>query len=193
MDIGDCMAYLSDEKIKEIGFKSIGDNVKISDRCVIYNPESIEIGDNSRVDDFCVLSGRIVIGRNVHVTVYCNVAGGIPGVYIGDYSTIAYGCHIMSQSDDYTGASMTNSTIPKKYKAEMFRAVHIGKYVIIGSGSIVLPGCDIAEGCSVGAMSLINKPTKAWGVYFGVPAKRMKERSKELLVHLAEYLKNDSI
>ena len=187
------MAYLSNEQVKEIGFKSIGNNVKISDRCVIYNPESIEIGDNSRVDDFCVLSWRIVIGRNVHVTIYCNIAGGIPGVFIGDYSTIAYGCHIMSQSDDYTGASMTNSTIPKKFKSEIFKAVHIGDHVIIGSGSIVLPGCDIQEGCSVGAMSLINKPTKPWGIYFGVPAKRMKERSKELLVHLAEYLKNDSI
>lgn len=187
------MAFLSDEQIKGIGFKSIGNNVKISDRCVIYNPESIEIGDNSRVDDFCVLSGRIVIGRNVHVTIYCNIAGGIPGVFIGDYSTIAYGCHIMSQSDDYTGASMTNSTIPKKFKSEIFKAVHIGTHVIIGAGSIVLPGCDIQDGCSVGAMSLVNKPTKPWGMYFGVPAKRVKDRSRELLSHLDEYLKNDSI
>lgn len=61
------MVFLSDEQIKEIGFKSIGDNVNISDRCVIYNPESIEIRSNSRVDDFCVLSGRIVIGCKMMV------------------------------------------------------------------------------------------------------------------------------
>jgi acetyltransferase-like isoleucine patch superfamily enzyme len=187
------MAFLTKKQIKEIGFKYVGQNVKISDKCVIYNPEHTEIGHNSRVDDFCVLSGRVVIGRNVHITIYCNIAGGEPGVYILDYSTVAYGCHIMSQSDDYTGDTMTNSTIPKKYKAEVYKPVCIGKHVIIGAGSIVLPGCNIADGCSVGAMSLINKPTESWGVYFGVPAKRIKERSKNLLVHFEEYLKNDSI
>ena len=187
------MAFLTKEQIHSIGFKCIGHNVKISDKCAIYNPELIEIGDNSRVDDFCVLSGRIIIGKNVHITVFCNIAGGEPGVYIDDYSTVAYGCHIMSQSDDYTGATMTNSTIPKKFKSEIFKKVAIGKHVIIGAGTIVLPGCDISEGCSVGAMSLVTKPTEPWGVYFGVPAKKIRNRSQDLLIHFEEYSKNDSI
>lgn len=187
------MAFLTEKQITLIGFKSVGSNVKISDKCVIYNPELMEIGSNSRIDDFCVLSGHVVIGKNVHVTVFCNIAGGKPGVYINDYSTVAYGCHIMSQSDDYTGMTMTNSTIPKKYKSEIFKKVVIESHVIIGAGSIVLPGCDIKEGCSIGAMSLVNKPTESWGVYFGVPAKRIKNRSRELLIHFEEYLKNDSI
>lgn len=187
------MAFLTEEQVNIIGFKSIGRNVKVSDKCIIYNPELMEIGSNSRIDDFCVLSGCIVVGRNVHITVFCNIAGGKPGIHIGDYSTVAYGCHIMSQSDDYTGMTMTNSTIPKKYKSEIFKKVIIGKHVIIGAGSIVLPGCDIEEGCSIGAMSLVNKPTESWGVYFGVPAKRIKDRSKELLTHFEEYLTNDSI
>jgi acetyltransferase-like isoleucine patch superfamily enzyme len=187
------MAFLTEEQIKIVGFKFIGNNVKISDKCVVYNPELIEIGNNSRIDDFCVLSGRISIGKNVHVTVYCNIAGGEPGVYIDDYSTVAYGCHIMSQSDDYTGGTMTNSTIPRKFKSETFERVLIAKHVIIGAGSIILPGCEIEEGCSIGAMSLVNKSTEPWGIYFGVPAKRIKDRSKKLLIHFEEYLKNDSI
>ena len=186
------MSFLSQSQLNEIGFKFLGHNVKISDKCVIYNPELIEIGDNSRVDDFCVVSGRVIIGKNVHITVYCNIAGGVPGVFIDDYSTVAYGCHIMSQSDDYTGETMTNSTIPKKYKSETYKCVSIGKHVIVGAGSIILPGCNIEEGCSVGAMSLINKSTYPWGIYFGVPAKRIKDRSKKLLNHFEEYLKDDS-
>lgn len=187
------MAFLSETQLQELGFKSIGKNVKISDKCVIYNPELIEIGDNSRIDDFCVISGRVVIGRNIHITVYCNIAGGQPGVYIDDFATIAYGCHVMSQSDDYSGNTMTNSTIPKAYKNEILKTVYIKKYAIIGAGSIVLPGCDIEVGCSIGAMSLVNKPTEPWGIYFGVPAKRIKQRSNNLLTHFNEYLKNDSI
>lgn len=185
------MAFLNKEELMQVGFKYIGHNVKVSDKAAIYNPEEIKIGDNSRIDDFCVISGRVEIGRNVHITINCNVAGGIPGVYIGDFSTIAYACHIMSQSDDYSGMTMTNSTVPKHYKNEIFKPVHIGKHVIIGACSVILPGCDVSDGCSIGAMSLVNKPTLPWGVYVGSPAIRIKERSKNLLNHFSEFIKNE--
>ena len=61
------MAYFSQEALKDIGFKSLGKNVKISDKASIYNPEKIELGDFSRIDDFCVISGRVSIGKYVHV------------------------------------------------------------------------------------------------------------------------------
>jgi UDP-3-O-[3-hydroxymyristoyl] glucosamine N-acyltransferase len=61
------MAFLTEEQLKNIGFKYIGDNVKISDKCSIYNPEEIAIDDNSRIDDFCLISGLIRIGKNVHI------------------------------------------------------------------------------------------------------------------------------
>ena len=62
------MAYYSKEKLNNMGFKSLGRNVKISDKASIYNFGQIEIGHNSRIDDFCVVSGKITIGRNVHIT-----------------------------------------------------------------------------------------------------------------------------
>ena len=51
------MAYLTEFELKEMGFKRLGKNVKISDKASIYNADQIEIGDNSRIDDFCVISG----------------------------------------------------------------------------------------------------------------------------------------
>lgn len=175
------MAYLNSIQLADIGFKKLGKNVKISDKAAIYNPELIEIGDSSRVDDFCILSGRVVIGSYCHVTPMCLLAGGEPGIVLADFCTLAYGVKIFSQSDDYSGTSMVNSLIPKKYKLETFAPVVLEKQVIIGAGSMVLPGVIIAEGCSVGAMSLVTKSTNAWGVYCGIPAKRFKERSKALL------------
>lgn len=175
------MAFLSQECIASIGFKFLGANVKISDKCSIYNPELISINDNSRIDDFCLLSGNITIGKNVHIAAYCNLAGGELGIEMEDFSGLAYGCHVFTQSDDYSGASMTNPTIPKKYKNETFKKVLISKHVIIGTASIILPGVQIAEGCSVGAMSMLTKSTKPWGIYFGIPAKRIKERKKDII------------
>lgn len=175
------MAYLSEAQLIALGFKSLGLNIKISDKAAIYNPELIEIGDHSRIDDFCIISGRVVIGRYCHITPMCLIAGGEPGIYMDDYATCAYGVKIFSQSDDYSGETMVNSLLPKKFKKEFFAAVYIQRHVIIGTNAVIFPGVTVSEGCSIGAMSLVTKTTKPWWIYKGIPAKSYKERSQNLL------------
>lgn len=182
------MTYLTVDQLNDIGFKKLGVNVKISDKASIYNADRIEIGDNSRVDDFCVISGKIKIGRFNHITPMCLVAGGEPGIYFEDFCTLAYGVKVFSQSDDYSGATLTNSLVGKKYKNERFESVHLGKHVIVGAGSVIFPGVDLAEGCSVGAMTLVNRSTQPWGIYAGNPAERIKERKKDLLELESKFL-----
>ncbi len=183
------MGYLSEEELSCLGFKELGEQVKISSKASIYDASSISIGDFSRVDDFCILSGNIEIGKYCHITPMCLIAGGAPGVVLNDFCTIAYGVKIFSQSDDYSGSTMTNSLIPKKYKNETFSKVIVQKNVIIGSGSIVLPGVEIAEGCSIGAMTLVNKSTRPWSVYAGIPGKKVKRRNNKLLDLQRDFLK----
>lgn len=185
------MAYYSDNELSKLGFKYIGKNVKISDKASIYNHDQIEIGDNSRIDDFCVISGKIKIGRNVHITPTCLVAGGIEGIVFEDFTTIAYGVQVFTQSDDYTGKTMCNSTIPKKYKKEIFNRIIIKKHSIVGANSVIMPGVTLEEGTSVGAMSLILKSTEPWGIYVGNPAKKLKDRKKDLLELEKKYLENE--
>lgn len=186
------MAFISETKLKEMGFKSLGKNIKISDKSSIYNCDRISIGDNTRIDDFCVISGTVTLGRNVHIAIFNNVAGGELGITMEDFSGLAYGCHVFAQSDDYSGNTMTNPTVPSQYKNEAKSPIHIGRHVIIGTSSIVLPGVTLAEGCSVGAMSMVTKSTDPWGIYFGVPAKRLKNRSRELLKLERQYLDSET-
>lgn len=187
------MPYLTEMQLREAGFKSLASGVKISDRASIYDADRIEIGAYSRIDDFCVLSGELTIGRNVHITPQCLVAGGVPGVVMEDFSVLAYGVKVFAQSDDYSGETMTNSTIPKRYKNETMEAVIIRRHAIIGAGSIIMPGVEIAEGTSVGANSLILESTESWSVYAGSPAKKIKQRKKDLLALEKKYLKDDFI
>lgn len=175
------MAYLTVEELTGLGFKHIGNNVLISDKAAIYDANEICIGDFSRIDDFCIISGKVNIGKYVHITPTCLLAGGEQGVTLDDYVTLAYGVRVFSQSDDYSGETMVNSLIPKKYKNEYFANVTIKKHVIIGAGSTVFPGVIVEEGCAIGAMTLVTSSTKSWGVYAGIPAKRLKERKKDLL------------
>lgn len=189
------MPYLPESELEKLGFKFLGRNVKISDKAAIYNPELISIGDNSRIDDFCVVSGLVEIGRNVHIAPHCLLAGGEKGIFMGDFSGLAYYVQVFSQSDDYSGRTMTNPTVPSEFKNEFKSAVHIGRHVIIGTSSVVFPGVNLSEGCSVGAMTLVSKSTEPWGIYVGNPARRVKDRSKTLLELEMKYLEchSDSI
>ena len=186
------MAFMSEEQLANLGFKKLGKNVLISDKASIYNADQIEIGDNSRIDDFCVISGKVNIGRNVHIAVFCNVAGGTEGIVLEDFSGLAYGCHVFTQSDDYSGRTLTNPTVPTKFKGEAKKPVRIGRHAIVGTSSLIFPGVTLAEGTSVGALSVVNKSTQPWSVYFGIPAKRIKARSQELLKLEKQYLSEES-
>lgn len=185
------MPYLTEKKLSEMGFKSLGKNVKISDRASIYNADQIEIGDYSRIDDFCVISGKIKIGRNVHIAPYCLVAGGEKGIIFEDFSGLAYQVQVFTQSDDYSGQTMTNPTVPAEFKKEAKRTVFIGRHSIVGAGSIIMPGVSLNEGTSVGAMSLVRKSTEAWSIYLGNPSKKIKDRKKDLLELERAYLEGE--
>ena len=187
------MPFLSQDQLNALSFKYLGKNVRISDKASIYDPDRIEIGDNSRIDDFCVISGKVVMGRNVHIAVYNNVAGGELGVFLEDFSGLAYGCHVFSQSDDYSGRSLTNPTVPDEFKNETKATIRICRHVIVGACTIVLPGVTINEGSAVGAMSMVTKSTDTWAIYFGVPAKKIKNRHKDLLKLEAIYLQNERL
>lgn len=178
------MGLLSRNQIEDMGFAHVGDNARLSDKASYYNCTNIVIGNNVRIDDFCVLSagaGGILIGSHIHVAVYSALIGA-GKITLSDFSNISSRVSIYSSNDDYSGASMTNPTIPKEFTDVQHADVVIGRHVIIGSGSVVLPGVELEQGVAIGALSLVNRSCQAFGVYSGVPAKRIKERKRDLLI-----------
>lgn len=174
-------SFYSLEELKEIGFKSIGDNVLISKKCSIYSAKDITIGDNVRIDDFCILSGKIVLGNYIHIAAYCGLYGGSEGIEMKDFSGLSSRCVIYALSDDYSGEAMTNPMVSNEYRNVVSKKVSIEKHVVVGTNSTVLPGVTIGEGSSIGACSLITRNCEEWGIYVGIPAKKIKNRSKKIL------------
>jgi acetyltransferase-like isoleucine patch superfamily enzyme len=180
------MAYYSFDKLNDLGFKSIGTNVQISDKCSIYSAENISIGSNVRIDDFCILSAGpkgIEIGNYVHIACYVSLIGS-ELIKIGNYCGVSARCSVYSSSDDYSGEYLFGPTVDEKYKNVHHKSVIINNYSIIGANTIILPGVQILEGVAVGALSLVNKSLDEWSVYAGVPAKKIKVRSRQLLQFL---------
>lgn len=176
--------YCDESRLSELGFKSVGKNVLISRMCNIVGVGNISIGDNVRIDAFTTIiaagSGFLNIGSYVHIGGYSALFAG-SGIEMGDFSGLSQGVKIYSKSDDYSGEFMTNPTVPSRYTGVIGGKVTIGRHAIIGSQSIVMPGIEIAEGVAIGANSLVTKNTEEWSVYFGSPAKKIKNRKRNPL------------
>ncbi len=186
-------SFYSQEELEKIGFQKLGEDVKISRYTCIYGAENIIIGDHVRIDDFCRLSGTIIIGNYVHISVYDALFGGSEGIVIEDFANLSSRVSVYAQSDDYSGEELTNSTIPNEYKKIISKAVKIERHVIIGASSVVLPGVTLSEGTACGAMTLINKSTEPWSICVGIPVRKIKERKKELLEKEKIFLNSQNI
>ena len=185
------MGFYSREELLQIGFKSIGKNVMVSTKASIYSPSLISLGNNVRIDDFCILSGEISIGNYIHIAAYTALYGGEAGIQVEDFANISSRICIYAVSDDYSGETMTSPMVPDKYKNLRHGHVLIKKHVIIGTSSTVMPGCTIGEGCALGAYSFIKESCPAWGIYVGIPCKRIGERSQKLLELEQKFLNED--
>ena len=177
--------YYSEQELAQLGFGAFGVDVKVSRNCAIIGAKNIRLGSHVRIDDYVVISaaaGSLRVGSYVHIAAgaYLGCAGGIT---MEDFSGISHGTKVYSASDDYSGAALTNPTVPKKYLNVDVAPVALGRHAIIGAGSIVLPGATLGEGAAVGAMSLIKRGHQCapWSVYLGTPARKFADRSKSLL------------
>lgn len=182
------MAHYTEEELKNLGLKSYGKNVLISKDARIYSPHKITIGNDVRIDDFCILSGEVSIENNVHLAPGVQLAAGSGKITIKDFAGIAFNSVLTASSDDYSGASLTGPTVPDIYKrTKSIGEITIGRHVIIGASCFVMPNVTIGDGCAIGAMTFISKSLDPWGVYLGIPARRVKDRSKEILKLEQEY------
>jgi acetyltransferase-like isoleucine patch superfamily enzyme len=186
--------YLTERDLIEHGIGRSGDNVRVHETAILVDLERIEIGSNVRIDPYCVLSaagGYLKIGSHIHLGSHDVIVGG-GGVELADFVNLSQGVRIYSVSDDYTGESLTSPMIPRHLSHPVSGPVKLGRHVIVGSGSVILPNLSIGDGCALGALSLVNEDLPDWGIYAGIPARRLRDRSRRLLSDEALITENKS-
>jgi galactoside O-acetyltransferase len=177
------VAFLTRRALERLGFAALGEDVSISDRASIHGAARIALGSHVRIDDYAVLSAGkegIAIGSYVHVACHCSLIGKAR-IELADFSGLSSRVAIYSSSDDYSGAALTNPTVPEKYSNVTHAPVSIGRHVIIGAGAVVLPGVSIGEGAAVGALALVTRSIDPFTICSGVPARRIGDRSRAVL------------
>jgi len=173
-----------------LGFKLVGNDVIIWPLAKIISPKVISIGDSVIIDDFVFIMGgkKTIINSFVHIASFTSVTGG--GEFVmEDFSGLSGGVRVYTGNEDYSGACMTNPTVPYPYRTPIRTFVHIKKHVIIGANTVILPGVIIGEGAAVGANSLVTENCESWTTYAGSPAKALRPRSRERILKLEAALR----
>lgn len=176
------MGYLDKDQLNAMGFKKLGSHVKISDKASIYNPSQISIGSHVRIDDFVILSAGndgIILGDYVHIACFCGLMGAAE-IKMDDFSGLSSRVFIYSSSDDYSGATLTNPTVPEKYKNVASAPVHLHKHVIVGTCATILPGVSVGVGSAIGAYALVGMDIPEKVIATGQPCRVVKERKTDL-------------
>ena len=177
------MTFFTDEELAQLGLAHAGVGVRISRLAVLHNPAGISVGDYVRIDDFCVLSagaGGIEIGKYVHLAAFVSLIGK-GKIVLMDFAGLSSRVSVYSSNDDYSGQYMSNPTVPQQFTNVTSGPVSIGRHVIVGSGSVIMPNVTIGEGVAVGALSLVCNDCEPFGIYAGTPVRYIKRRRRELL------------
>jgi galactoside O-acetyltransferase len=192
MPLGHNQTFLSEAALQALGFARLGRQVLIHPTAVLVDCARISLGDHIRIDPFCVLSGSdMEIGSYVHIGSHCSLSGA-GRIVLEDFSCLSHGVKLFSSRDDFSGGSMTNASVPAELRNVVHGEVRLGRHVVVGAGTVVMPGVTIGEGSAVGALSFVDSSLEDWGIYAGIPARRIRERKKDLLALEAQLLQRGS-
>jgi acetyltransferase-like isoleucine patch superfamily enzyme len=96
--------WYSTEELLQLGFNNVGQSVRIARSCELFLNDSC-VASNVRIDGPSVLSGKLVIGRNIHIASFCRLAGGDSGIVLEDDVGISSHCALFAVSEDFADAT----------------------------------------------------------------------------------------
>lgn len=173
--------------------KSCGKNVIIGKTVRIRYPELVEIADNVIIDDFTYISTQLKVHSYVHIASGCKLIGGKGAkIELHSFSTLAPNVVLAAGSDDYI-SGIASPMVPLKFKGNVqIGHIVIGKHSIVGANSVVLPNVIFGTGSSAGALSLVKDNLEEWSLYAGIPAKKIKQRNKQIIIKLEKQFHEES-
>ncbi len=135
------------------------------------------IGARTMIDAFVKIkpaggSGALEIGEDCAINSGTVIYTG-NGVRIGDAVAIAANCTLAPTNHAYSDRSRRirdQGFLPSK------GGIVIDDDVWLGANVVVLDGAHIGQGCVVAAGSIVRGLLEPYGVYAGVPARRVGER-----------------
>ena len=134
----------------------VGKDYRLGDKVYISHPKNISIGERTYIN-----SGMLFASANAHIN-------------IGKDCLISYNVHIRTDMHNYMDAG---KCINQQGTTE--QDVTIEDDVWIGYSVSIMPGVCIRKGSVIGTGAVVTKSTDPYGVYVGIPARKIKSRGEE--------------
>ena len=180
------MANLTGDQLRDLGLAAVGTDVHIDESAQIFGVEEVSIGSHVRIDCFTVITAgpaSVTIGDHVHLGVGVCLFG-TAGIEVGDFVSLSGRVSVYSTNDDFVHGHLSGPTVPAELRKVQVARVIVGSHVIVGAGSVILPGVRLGRGAAVGALSLVKGDVADGELAAGVPAKTVGRRDLERLGHL---------
>ena len=105
-------------------------------------------------------------------------------IYIDDYAHVTSGCRLLCHQRDLRDYHVGDNASKCGYR---LGEIHIGKGVMVGMETMIMPGVTIGDGAVIGARSTILKDIPPYTVAMGAPAKVVKEFSQREGSNITEF------
>jgi len=171
-------------KIRQIYYKSIfiksGNNILIDSNVIIDHPQNIELGSNIWIGSFSVIApvlGNIKAGDNIHINTGCHL-GGRSNIILEDNVNISSGTKIFSGSANMPkkDKKIWNPMMREDLSLINYGTVHLEDNATIFANCTIAPNTRMGKGSILISNSFLNKNTKAFEIFCGVPAKKIGNR-----------------
>lgn len=135
------------------------------------------IGEGTRIWQFVVILPHAIIGKNCNINCHCFIENH---VVIGDRVTVKSGVYIWDgitiEDDVFIGPNVTfvNDTYPRSMKyPERHKGAFIEKGASIGANATILANVRIGRYALIGAGSVVTKDIPAYSLWVGNPARQI--------------------
>lgn len=114
--------------------KAVGRQVRIYAGCKLFPPGAIQVGDYSQIDEAVrIYAGQgVTIGRHVHLAFGSSISGG-GRCLIDDFVGLGAGVRLITGTDLIDGESLTNPTVPAKYRGVHRGHVRVGSFAVLST------------------------------------------------------------
>ncbi len=171
-------SYIAPDAAIHHGKISLGDNVFIGDRVVIYQAKKggvVDIGHGTHIHRGTIIEtgrgGELSIGEDTHIQPRCQLSAYVGFIKIGDRVQIAPFCAFYP----YNHGFKPNEPI-KGQPLYTKGGIVLEDDVWLGVGVYVLDGVTIGKGAVIGAGSVVTKDIPEGAIAHGNPAKVRKMR-----------------
>lgn len=126
-----------------------------------------------------VVTGNVVIGKDVYIGPGAALRGDWGGIVIEDGCNVQENCTIHM----FPGVTVLLKEGAHIGHGAIIHGATIGRNVLVGMNSVIMDEVDIGDGSIIGALTFINANTviPPRSVYAGNPGKLIKEVSDEML------------